>query len=658
MASSFTTENVKVGNLEREIPQERDVKFSAEQEEQRQLEAQHLLQQLRVMLVEGEMPRLEALNDLLSKGEELLSKSTQKSDIDSETRKILEDIDSLLVSAKELERNKGILDKLQKIAEESKKAIETISRSEVSAEVKKASQETVDWINIWRPVFQLLIRSREFRQLFVDSVKIARCIVSRKSEGILDEIAQPFFIEGDSTKHTKEILEEVKEKYQEERKKEELTNEEWEKIHKEIQRVLTVLAREPTFHDAINRMFTLFDMWRSTFKETLPKTSEGKSAESHIRQVQLETEKLVASFTGRETLEQFEIRLSNLIDVFDNNLELKQYFRELKELILSTKSAEEVQSEEFKQKSKDLAHRGSDLINQLKDVNEVDQFLRAAEELVENIMHDEFVNLLYHQAGIVKSDLSYVDTEGNVQVDTNMLSKLQSVLLPILADTLKYIPLPRIENSNSNRDFWLDNIVLCGFDIIPENIRIHLESDTDISVKDIRQGTRTRFVIRLDNLRTELKNMKFYYNKKTFPQLEDSGIVHFRIGGKGARLYIAFTIVQKASDSHPRLTEGYADFHIRNNMDIEFDKSTIKHDVLLPMLTAWFKLQIRKEIEKEVEKNLTNVVQQLGDRLTQALSELNRPLLSGIDTAKQAIKESHLAQVAEMRRERLAETVE
>jgi hypothetical protein len=246
--------------------------------------------------------------------------------------------------------------------------------------------------------------------------------------------------------------------------------------------------------------------------------------------------------------------LSNVIDVFDNNPELKQYLCELKELMLSTKSEEEVQSEEFKQKSKELAHRGSELIKQLKDVNEVDQFLRASEELVENIVHDEIVNLLYNQAGIVKSDLSYVDTEGNVQVDTNMISKLQSVLIPILADTLKYIPMPRIESSNSNRDFWLDNIVLCGFDIIPENIRIHLESDTDISVKDIRKGTRTRFVIRLDKLRTELKNMKFYYNKKTFPQLEDSGIVHFRIGGNGARLYFVFTVVQKASDTQPSLS--------------------------------------------------------------------------------------------------------
>jgi hypothetical protein len=383
----------------------------------------------------------------------------------------------------------------------------------------------------------------------------------------------------------------------------------------------------------------------------------GKSAETHVRQVKLETEELVASFTGKEALEQFENRLSNLIDVFDNNPDLKQYFHELKELILSTKSKEEVQTESFKQKSKDLAHRGSELIKQLKDTNEVDEFLRAAEELVENVKHDEFVNLLYNQAGIVKSDLSCVDSEGNIQVDTNMISKLQSVLLPILADTLKYIPLPRIESSYPNRDFWLDNIVLCGFDIIPENIHIHLESDADISVKDIRQGSRTRFVIRLDKLRTELKNMKFYYNKKTFPQLEDSGIVHFRIGGNGARLYIVFTIVQSATDPQPRLTEGYADFYIRN-MEIEFDKTTIKHDVLLPMLTSWFKLQIRKEIEKQVEKNFTNVAQQLGERLTQALSELNRPLLSGIETAKKAIKESQIAKVAENRREKLAETVE
>jgi len=326
----------------------------------------------------------------------------------------------------------------------------------------------------------------------------------------------------------------------------------------------------------------------------------------------------------------------------------------LKNFILSTQSEEEVRSEEFKQKSKELAHRGRDLVQQLKDRSEVDNFLNASDELFDNISNDEYVKLLREQAGIVSSDLSYVDTEGNLTVDTNMLSKLQSILLPTLAESLKYIPMPRIESHDSSREFWLDNITLCGYDIIPENIHFHLESDSDFSVKDIEtKGSHTHLVITLDKFRTELKNMTFFYKKKTFPVLTDSGVVTFRIGGNGARLRLVFTVDQNSGGKLPRLTEGYADFHIRQ-MDIDFDKSTLTHDILLPMMSNMWKLQIQTQIEKIVEKNLTGVIQKLSEQLTQSLSEVNRPFIwSGLQTAKEAMKKSEVGQVYANRREKL-----
>jgi hypothetical protein len=150
--------------------------------------------------------------------------------------------------------------------------------------------------------------------------------------------------------------------------------------------------------------------------------------------------------------------------------------------------------------------------------DELKPFLQSADELIENIKNDEFLQILRNQAGIVKSDLSYVDSEGMVQVDTDMLTKLQKVLLPVLADALKYIPIPRVYSSDKNSEFWLDDIVLCSYDIIPENIRFHFETDSEVSFTDVEvKDTQTHLVIHLNRLLTELKNVSFYYRKKTFP---------------------------------------------------------------------------------------------------------------------------------------------
>jgi hypothetical protein len=413
-----------------------------------------------------------------------------------------------------------------------------------------------------------------------------------------------------------------------------------------------LLAQKPTYREGLNRLFALFEMWRRTSKRDV--VPGGSKTETHARRVTQETEDLVACFAGRESFDKWKSSLWGVIELFQNNPEWNQYLEVLKNFILSTQSEEQVRSEEFKQKSRDLAHRGRDLAQQLKDRSEVDNFLNSSEELFDNISNDEYVKLLREQAGIVSSDLSYVNTEGKLTVDTNMLSKLQTVLLPTLAESLKYIPMPRIESRDHNREFWLDNITLCGYDIIPENIHLHLESDSDFSFKDIEtKGSHTHLVITLDKFRTELKNMNFFYKKKTFPVLTDSGVVTFRIGGDGARLKLVFTVDQRSGENFPRLTEGYADFHIRQ-MDINFDKSTLTHDVLLPMMTNMWKLQIQSQIEKVVEKNLTGVIHKLGEQMTQSLSEVNRPFMwGGLETAKQAVKQSEIGQVAANRREKL-----
>jgi hypothetical protein len=325
----------------------------------------------------------------------------------------------------------------------------------------------------------------------------------------------------------------------------------------------------------------------------------------------------------------------------------------LKEFILKTRSEEEVRSEEFRTKSKDLAYRGRDLMRELREQEDLKAFLRASDELMDHIKNDEYLQILRHHAGVVQSDLSYVDSQGQLQVDTDMLSKLQTVLLPVLADALKYIPLPKIESKSAEREFWLDNVVLCSYDIIPENIRFHLESDSEISTRDIEvKSTHTNLVIQLDRLLTELKDVEFYYNKKTFPSFEEHGKATFRITGEGARLTFTYSLAQGPQDKVPRLREGYASFDI-SNMSIDLDKQTLKHPVMVPMLTTVFKTQIRQQIEREVENNLTGFVNKLGDMVTTSLSETNRPILSGIETARKAVKSTQIPQVYEKRREKL-----
>jgi len=270
--------------------------------------------------------------------------------------------------------------------------------------------------------------------------------------------------------------------------------------------------------------------------------------------------------------------------------------------------------------------------------------------MIYNVKNDEFLQILRHHAGIVRSDLSYVDPEGQVQVDTDMLSKLQYALLPVLADALKYIPVPRMESSDPKREFWLDNIVLCGYDILPENLRFHLETDSDVSIRDIQvKGTHTKLVIVLDHLKTEIKDVEFYFFRKSFPSVKEQGRATFRIKGEGAKLTFVYNLEQGTSGT-AKITQGYADFTI-GNMEIDFDKNTLNHPVLVPMLTSLFKSFIKQKIEKQVESNLVGFINKLGKKLTKTMMQVNRPFIAKIELAKEAVKSTQMAQVYDKRRE-------
>jgi len=305
-----------------------------------------------------------------------------------------------------------------------------------------------------------------------------------------------------------------------------------------------------------------------------------------------------------------------------------------------------------------LVNQGRELVQELRLEKELIDFFRTSHELIENIQNDNFVEILRKQAGIVRSDLSYVDSEGRVQMDNSMVGKLQAGLLPVLAEALKYIPIPRISTDNRKVEFWVDNIVLCTYDLVPENIKFHLESHSNLSTRDI-EVTRnaTLLYIELDRILMELKDMTFYFHKKTTPQFTEHGSVTFRFKGLGAHLLIGFKLSQNSESNSPVLSEGFSRFSIRE-MDLKFDKSKLKHDLLVPTITKLFKKRIQRQIEDAVEKSLTNFINQLGDKIGAAIQggmSVGIPEIPGLETAKVILKSSDMAQANEKRKEKLIE---
>jgi len=342
-----------------------------------------------------------------------------------------------------------------------------------------------------------------------------------------------------------------------------------------------------------------------------------------------------------------------LVDHVSNDEFARIYIGEIREFILDTKNAELIEKEEFKIKSRGLATRGRLLVKDYKYGDELNDFLDRSLVIFDNIRNDEFISVLRNNAGLVAEDLSYVDSEGRTQLDLEMIDNLRKVIVPVLAESFKYIPIPRIERSDSKREFWVDNIVLCGYDVLPDNINFQIESNTDFSIRDIEtKQSHTRLVITLKNIRTELKDLEFYFKNKRVIGVSERGRVTIRLTGDGATLTMIFSLVQNLEDKFPRIGEGEVHFDI-HKLEILFDKSSLKHDVIVPVATPLLKPKMTSQIEKEVEKNVLKMMKPIGEQLMNALRQVNRPVLKGVNKMRETIKGSEVGIVHEKRKEKL-----
>jgi len=314
-------------------------------------------------------------------------------------------------------------------------------------------------------------------------------------------------------------------------------------------------------------------------------------------------------------LKQFNI-LANRIR---NDEAANQWIEDFKQFMLD-KHPDAKSSDEFRSQTRSLVERAREIVEKWNNKQEFEEFLDAGNDLIENFKNNELVTNLREKAGILLDDLTYTDISGNRKVDTDLLGNIQKAIVPVLADALKYIPIPMLSYSNSEMEFTARDVVLCGYDIIPENVYAHLESDSWFSVKELEtKRSRTKLILSLKNIRTEIKDVQFTFKKKTFPQLEDAGRVSVRVGGTGASFKIMFHVSQRAEDTVPIFRAADVDFDI-DELDIQFDKATINHDILLPMMVGLWKQYIIRSIERSVETSLEPIINTIGNQLSESLA--------------------------------------
>ncbi|KAF8956220.1 hypothetical protein BDZ97DRAFT_1852748 [Flammula alnicola] len=204
------------------------------------------------------------------------------------------------------------------------------------------------------------------------------------------------------------------------------------------------------------------------------------------------------------------------------------------------------------------------------------------------------------------------DSEGSLKFKPELWNDVRKVILPTIIEQVGYIPIPRIEYSDDSLDLVVENLTLQGRNLFPNIVALEVNNFVKFSPYNaIKDDYRYRIRITLEQMQADMRDVAFYYRKKTgIAKMKDSGIADVLLGGEGLSATIDLVSTRRDRSSVFRIH----DVHVKIDT-LKFAIRDSNHDFLYktlrPLATSLIKRQIKKAIKDALTTGLEYVDGQL-----------------------------------------------
>lgn len=207
----------------------------------------------------------------------------------------------------------------------------------------------------------------------------------------------------------------------------------------------------------------------------------------------------------------------------------------------------------------------------------------------------------------------FLNSEGSLKLKTQLWEDITSVILPGLLRHIGYIPIPRIEYTDSQLDLVIENLTLEGQNLLPNAIELEMRNYFKLSAYDkIPNANRHSFWISFSQVQADLRDVAFYVHKKSgFPKIKDSGMADVVISGNGVsgKVHIESAVTKDRvfTVKDVKVKVDKLAFGIRET------KHNFLYSTLKPLAQSLVKKQISKAIEDGIRSGLAQLDAQFVD---------------------------------------------
>lgn len=232
--------------------------------------------------------------------------------------------------------------------------------------------------------------------------------------------------------------------------------------------------------------------------------------------------------------------------------------------------------------------------------------LLHAWDTIDNLVRNDPVgNRFASSLRRLMKDLSWDPLRGSVAFNLETLVHMKGWLIPVISEVIKNVSLPVIAGSTDKYDFAFEGLRLTDVVILPDHVHIHTNEDLSLNVNDISlEQIKANISLHLSNIQTSIHDAKFWFKRKTFPRIEDEGVIDLELTGDGAEIIIDMEALYH--------TDKPTEFTVKN-IQCHIDKLVLNikdanHRWLYSFAKSLFSGTIKRNFEKSIEEVLWSAV--------------------------------------------------
>ncbi|KXS10476.1 hypothetical protein M427DRAFT_48075 [Gonapodya prolifera JEL478] len=374
--------------------------------------------------------------------------------------------------------------------------------------------------------------------------------------------------------------------------------------------------------NAVGKLRTAFDALSSTAKETTVESQED------ARKALQAAKELVENFADHPLDRLIELT-KELSDAIPNDPDLGKVLSDTNKVV--NRSHEKIIAQGKTSKIDEFTNNLMDLTSRARSVllgkygEPVTSLLGEVQTVLENLSESRSsaaMSKLSSDLEALARDM-FLDDRGQPTLKPQLLRDL-SKLVPLIAENLAYLPLPRIEQDDAEVHYIFDNVVLKSTNILPSYVKIKTETTIDT---DKPEGNRAKsvFDITISKIQSSARDIVFYYNKKSgLITMSDVGLLDFDIVSRdGMTVHIVLEpqplSVLTGSDMRADETEGEILRLVKSEVkidaiDMRFHDT--RHDTLYTVVKPVTSTYLRRKVEDALNGAIADTIMSLDRRIT------------------------------------------